>query len=127
MASAAPGQQRRASAHSKSSLPAASAKGNTSDSNTREASNAGYDDAVREGDVNEAQPDVFERLARVDGDVESGIADNLDPEELVAEMEGRASWEGLDGAVLDDLDEIATEEREWAGAEATANDSVALS
>lgn len=91
-----------------------------------ETSNAGYDEAVHGGERGEEHPDVFERLARVDADVDAGIADDLDPEDLVAELEGADAGDVASPA-LDDLDEVTTEEREWVGSEASGNDGMARS
>jgi hypothetical protein len=110
-------QPRRAAKPSKDprSTPSANSATGLEEKARTDSANAVYDSVVRGGE-RRPDSDVFERLEQVDADVDTAVADNLDPEDLVAELEGTDSGEGADLAELDDLDEVSTEERELASA-----------
>ncbi len=56
----------------------------------------GYDNAVHAGAPGEEHDDIYERLARADVDVDGDIADNVEPENLLAAIEGTSECTSAD-------------------------------
>lgn len=58
------------------------------------STNEGYDRAVHAGQRGEERDDVFERLERTDVDLDGGLSEDVDPEGLLAQIEGKISDDG---------------------------------
>jgi hypothetical protein len=64
----------------------------------------GYDNAVHAGELDEEDDDIFERLERAEVNVDGDVSENVDPEDLVAELEGKADGESPDSVTFEASD-----------------------